>query len=185
MLQTKILFCRFKLYFSCIFNFFFKMLQSLKFSKPVLRLQSVFISNLKHMSINESPLPPKITKESRPKYAVLSAEELRNLVDENKITLVDVREPHEVRNGRVPAKKYMHVPLAQVGGAFNLNSEVFLKYFGAEMPSRDCEDIVVMCNSGVRSTWALQMLHGLGYHKSKHFLGGWVSWKESYPDHKV
>jgi len=161
------------------------MLPITKFSNPALRLQSIFISTRKCMSINDSPLPPKITKETRPKYAVLSAEELRDLVDENKVTLVDVREPHELRDGRVPAKKYMHVPLAQVGGAFNLNSELFMKYFGADMPSRDCKDIVLMCNSGVRSTWALQMLHGLGYHKSKHFPGGWVSWKESYPDYKI
>lgn len=127
-----------------------------------------------------------IVREERPQFAVLSPDKLKALVDQDQVYLVDVREPFEVDAGRVPAKRYVHVPLAQVLPGFQLSPEEFERRFGSVKPGlEDGSEVVVMCRSGVRSTWALQALHHLGFDESRHFPGGWLSWNSTYPDVNV
>lgn len=133
---------------------------------------------------DDSDTRPLIRREVRPEYAVLSTAHMKKLVDNDQVMLVDVREPHEVRAGRVPAKRYVHVPLGQIT-AFNGDPVTFKEKYGVEMPAKEDKDIVIMCRSGVRSTWALQALHTYGFNKSSHFPGAWLAWNESFPDDNI
>nr|CAB3267321.1 thiosulfate sulfurtransferase/rhodanese-like domain-containing protein 3 [Phallusia mammillata] len=117
------------------------------------------------------------TKETRKEYT-LNTEQMKGLADNDKITLVDVREPYEVYGGRVPAKRYVHIPLGFFYGAWQSSEEDFEKKFGAKKPKPD-EEVVFMCRGGIRSTFAMQLAQDMGYSKAKNYPDGWNGWEKS------
>lgn len=132
---------------------------------------------------NEEPAtsqPPVLSRELRAEFVVPTAADLKSKLD--KIYLIDVREPHEVAAGKVEgAKRYLNVPIGQVVASLRLTPAQFGAKYGAEMPAKDEENVVIMCLAGIRSTWALQAYHEAGFTKVKHFPGGWAEWKQTYP----
>ena len=121
--------------------------------------------------------------EKRKEYA-LNAEEFKKAIDNDEVYVVDVREPFEVAEGRVPAKRYVNVPIGIMFPSLRMPDEKFREYFGAPKPGKD-EDIVFMCKGGIRSTFALQVGQEFGYENSRHYLGGWAEWEETYPTEKI
>ena len=118
--------------------------------------------------------------ETRKEYA-LTAEEFKKAVDDDSVYVVDVREPFEVANGRVPAKQYVNIPLGFIFFALRMPDDTFQKKFGVRKPATD-ENMVFMCHSGVRSTFALQAGQELNYKNSKHYSGGWAGWLKNFPE---
>ena len=118
-------------------------------------------------------------KEIRPEYSV-DTQELEELVKNDKIYLVDVREPEEVAAGRVPAKRYVHVPIGHFYPDMQLSKEEFFKKYGKEKPQKDADDIVFLCRGGIRSTFALQLAQHFGYSKSKHYRDGYRVWDATF-----
>ena len=121
-----------------------------------------------------------IKRETRKEYA-LTAEEFKKAMNDDSIYVVDVREPFEVAEGRVPAKQYVNVPIGVVLPSLQMPDDEFQKKFGNRKPSTD-DNVVFMCRGGVRSTLALQLGQELKYKNSKHYLGGWNEWSEKFPD---
>lgn len=76
--------------------------------------------------------------------------------------LVDVREPHEWRNGHAP--KARHIPLSQ------------LSRRAKELPSH--RQVIVICRSGSRSARAARMLSAQR-DKVAHVKGGMGAWVRS------
>jgi sulfur-carrier protein adenylyltransferase/sulfurtransferase len=84
----------------------------------------------------------------------IDATELEQIRD--KVTLIDVREPHEYEIARIPGAEL--IPLG-------------------ELPSRmrdldSSDEIVLHCKSGARSMQALELLRGAGFTKLKNLRGG-------------
>ena len=79
-------------------------------------------------------------------------------------TLLDVREPDEFEQGAIPGS--IHIPRGQLES--NIENRV---------PDRDTE-LVVMCAGGVRSAFAVQTLHLLGYEHAVSMDGGFNKWKD-------
>ena len=79
-------------------------------------------------------------------------------------TLLDVRETDEVEGGMVP-------------GARHLGRAHFESRVEDVLPDKD-EEIVVYCQSGVRSTFAAKTLQDLGYRNVAHMAGGFSRWAE-------
>jgi len=75
-------------------------------------------------------------------------------------TLVDVREPHELQISHLDGTH--NIPLGQLA----------MRY--AELDPR--EEIVLICKAGVRSTRALHILLGVGFHKLHNLKGGMNAW---------
>lgn len=122
---------------------------------------------------------PRIERELRDKYIIPTAADLKSKLAE--VYLIDVREPHEVASGRVEeACKYVNIPIGQIFASLSLSDQDFATRFGVEKPNDD-DDVVAMCLAGIRSTWALQVLHKFGYRNSKHFPGGWLDWSNNFP----
>lgn len=77
------------------------------------------------------------------------------------ITLLDVREDKEYRSGHIPGS--IHIPLSEVGNR-------------AKKLRKDRE-IVVYCQSGNRSIWAIKRLMGMGFTHLVNLKGGYSAWK--------
>ena len=129
--------------------------------------------------------PPKVLVEKRHDYNVASSRDLKSLLDaDNAPLVIDVREPSEVASGRVPAKRYVNIPIGVIFQVFQLSPGDFEERLGVVKPRSD-DEIVVFCLRGYRSTWALQAMHEFGFSNSKHFSGGWQCWSKDFPADKV
>ena len=78
--------------------------------------------------------------------------------------LLDVRESDEVAGGMVPGAKHL--------GRAHFESRV-----EDVLPDKDAE-VVVYCQSGVRSAFAAKTLHDLGYRRVSHMPGGFSRWSQ-------
>jgi adenylyltransferase/sulfurtransferase len=77
-----------------------------------------------------------------------------------KITLLDVREPHELQISALP--NAVNIPLGQLAGRLT------------ELDS--AEDMVIFCKGGTRSARALELLVSAGFKKVKNLKGGINAW---------
>ncbi len=91
----------------------------------------------------------------------INAVELKDRLSLNsKLTLLDVREPHELEISALP--NAVNIPLGQLAGRL------------AELNSAD--DMVVFCKGGTRSARALELLSSAGFKKVKNLKGGINAW---------
>jgi rhodanese-related sulfurtransferase len=85
----------------------------------------------------------------------------RELDQKKGMVLLDVRTDKEYEQGHIPGA--VHVPLAEVGDK-------------VKKLKKD-KDLVVYCQSGSRSIWAIKRLMGMGYTKLYNLKGGYSAWK--------
>ena len=93
----------------------------------------------------------------------LTVEEVKAGVDAGEIVLVDVREPHENANERIP------------GGFLN----ALQSFDAAALPDPEGKRVVFYCRSGRRSVTASQMAQAAGLPYDEHMAGGILAWKEA------
>jgi len=104
-----------------------------------------------------------------PQLQEIDAQTLKQWLEHNSVTLVDVREPAEYATERIPGAK-LH-PLSQ----FNPDR--------VQPPSG--QKLVLYCQSGNRSTKAAQQCLAAGFTSVSHLRGGIPSWKNAgYPVEK-
>jgi rhodanese-related sulfurtransferase len=75
--------------------------------------------------------------------------------------LLDVRTDKEYERGHIPGAA--HVPLAEIGDR-------------VKKLKKD-KDLVVYCQNGNRSIWAIKRLMGMGYKNLSNLKGGYNAWK--------
>jgi len=91
----------------------------------------------------------------------ISALDLKTrLTTTSKLTLLDVREPHELEISALP--NAVNIPLGQLAGRLS------------ELDSAD--DMIVFCKAGTRSARALELLMSAGFKKAKNLKGGINAW---------
>ena len=88
----------------------------------------------------------------------------RELDQKKGMMLLDVRTDKEYEQGHIPGA--VHVPLAEVGDK-------------VKKLKKD-KDLVVYCQSGTRSIWAIKRLMGMGYTKLYNLKGGYSAWKRMH-----
>ena len=92
----------------------------------------------------------------------------RRIEAQERFHLVDVREDHEWRKGRIK-------------GATHLSRGILERDIETVFPNHD-EDLVLYCGGGFRSALAAESLQKMGYRRVKSMDGGWRRWKElGYP----
>ncbi len=89
----------------------------------------------------------------------------------DRFALLDVREPDEVANGILPGAK------ALSRAHFESRIE---DTFGDK-----ANEVVVYCQSGVRSAFAVRTMEELGYTNVKHMTGGFTRWKDLGYDYTI
>lgn len=94
---------------------------------------------------------------------LVDAPTLKQWLEEEKATLIDVREPSEYRQERI-------------AGAISVS----LSNFDAEkIPSEPAKKVVLYCHSGNRSTQAAQQLLSFGHSEVIHLKDGLDGWKQA------
>ena len=97
--------------------------------------------------------------------AEISAKELKNKFASNDdFLLVDVREPEEFADSRIPGSVLM-----PKGG--------FIDASALKLLPRD-KEIILHCRSGVRSAECLALIQGAGFTHSRHLSGGILAWEK-------
>ncbi len=92
----------------------------------------------------------------------LTPSELKSLLENGKVQVIDVREPHEF--------EICHIP-----GARLIPTSEFVQRIG-ELDS--AEQLVLYCHKGIRSRNALELLKSAGFRKIKSLRGGVDAWAE-------
>ena len=77
--------------------------------------------------------------------------------------LVDVREADELEQARIPGA--IHLPLSEMRDRYS------------ELPQD--QDLLVICQSGVRSSYVTDMLAKSGYERSTNVAGGIIAWYQA------
>jgi adenylyltransferase/sulfurtransferase len=94
----------------------------------------------------------------------IEADDLKQKLDRNEVTLVDVREPHEWQICRIEGSKL--IPLGELPNRMN------------ELPLEG--ELVLLCHIGVRSMRALEFLRDhAGLRRLKNLRGGIDAWSQS------
>lgn len=80
------------------------------------------------------------------------------------VTLLDIRTDKEYKQGHIPGS--LHIPLDEIGNK-------------AKKLRKD-KEMVVYCQSGNRSIWAIKRLMGMGFTHLSHLKGGYHAWKRMH-----
>jgi adenylyltransferase/sulfurtransferase len=95
----------------------------------------------------------------------ISAEELRKKFrDHQDFVLIDVREPEEFEQSRIP-------------GSTLMPKGFFLDRSALTTLPMD-KEIILHCRSGVRSAECLEIIQGAGFTNSRHLGGGILAWEK-------
>ncbi len=86
---------------------------------------------------------------------------VKELDQKKGMMLLDVRTDKEYEAGHIPGA--VHVPLAEIGDK-------------VKKLKKD-KELVVYCQSGNRSIWAIKRLMGMGYKNLYNLKGGYSAWK--------
>jgi thiosulfate/3-mercaptopyruvate sulfurtransferase len=111
--------------------------------------------------------------------AVPTREELASRLDDETLTLLDVRTteeftgkqgyPCDPRQGHIPGARHLHVQDLFVGPGQPLPADEIRALVG------DAEEIVAYCHSGSRSALATLALRAAGY-PARNYAGSWHEW---------
>jgi rhodanese-related sulfurtransferase len=86
-------------------------------------------------------------------------------LDEKKgMMLIDVRTAKEYGKGHIPGA--VHIPLDEIGDRIK--------------KIKKDKELVVYCEAGNRSIWAIKRLMGMGYKNLVNLKGGYGAWKKTH-----
>ncbi|CAL1299809.1 unnamed protein product [Larinioides sclopetarius] len=112
---------------------------------------------------------------SENKLAVIEFENLKDKLLKRNITLIDVREPKELKeDGKIPNS--VNIPLGQIVDAFKMSEADFQAKYGVQKPDTNSNPFVLSCRSGKRATDAYQKLSALGYDNISVYSGSFLDW---------
>jgi rhodanese-related sulfurtransferase len=101
---------------------------------------------------------------------ILSREHLKIALTQNKIQLIDVREPHEYAAGHVAEALSLPLSFLQEANITQLQQQL------AAMSVQLNAQTVLMCGAGIRSLKALDILQSHGFEITTHYKGGYRDW---------
>ncbi|BAZ09119.1 rhodanese-like protein [Calothrix sp. NIES-4071] len=100
------------------------------------------------------------------KLQTVDAHNLKQLLEQQAITLIDVREPAEYAAEHIPGARLISLS----------------KFDPRKVPQDQNTQVVLYCRSGNRSTMAAQKLFDTGFTRVTHLEGGMGAWKQAgYP----
>jgi rhodanese-related sulfurtransferase len=113
-----------------------------------------------------SPRFLALVESVRPTVKETSVHEVRERLSRGEpFHLIDVREDHEWRDGRIP-------------GAAHLGRGVLERDIERQIPDLD-SDVVLYCGGGYRSALAAASLQAMGYRRVLSMAGGFSAWRDA------
>ncbi|KAM4772073.1 thiosulfate sulfurtransferase/rhodanese-like domain-containing protein 3 [Rhinophrynus dorsalis] len=111
-------------------------------------------------------------------------EELKNLLKEEGVFLIDVREPWEVKEYGV-IEGSLNIPMGDLAPALQMSPEDFEEKYHKKMPEKS-STLVFSCLAGIRSKKAVSVASSFGYNKVHHYSGGYEDWaRHQQPEKKA
>jgi rhodanese-related sulfurtransferase len=96
----------------------------------------------------------------------ITCQELKDRMDKGeKLTIIDVREPHEYEEFNIGAQL---IPLGEI--PFKLDELAHLKN----------EEVIVHCRSGARSGNAKMFMMESGFTNVRNLMGGMIEWRANF-----
>ena len=118
-------------------------------------------------------LSQTLVEEAKKNIETLSSEKVKNLIEKNEITLIDIRDIRELwKEGTIKNSK--HIPRGLL--EFWLDPES--SYYEANKV-RDVKKMVLFCALGLRSALATKSLVDMGFKNVAHVEGGFDALKKS------
>ena len=122
------------------------------------------------MSIKSSQ---KLVQEAYENIETLSADEVKNLIEKNQVTLIDVRDIRELwKEGTIENSK--HIPRGMLEFWLDPNSSYY-----QENKIKDLKKMVLFCALGFRSALATKALTDMGFKNVANVSGGFDSLKKA------
>ena len=122
------------------------------------------------MSIKSSQ---KLVQEANENIETLSADEVKNLIEKNQVTLIDVRDIRELwKEGTIENSK--HIPRGMLEFWLDPNSTYY-----QSNKIKEIKKMVLFCALGWRSALAAKSLVDMGFKNVAHVEGGFDSLKKS------
>ncbi|CAG4991496.1 unnamed protein product [Parnassius apollo] len=108
---------------------------------------------------------------------VVSYEDMLKVIHQPEKVIIDVRNVEEINaTGKIPSS--INIPLGEVQNTLaSMSDEDFKKQFQRSKPSTS-DELIFYCQSGRRSSEALDKALKLGYSNSKTYLGSWNDWSK-------
>ncbi|KAM4690245.1 thiosulfate:glutathione sulfurtransferase [Rhinophrynus dorsalis] len=105
---------------------------------------------------------------------VITYEEVKQLSVSGKGTIIDVRNPEEVRGGKIPNS--VNIPVAEFEKALKMDPETFRRTYNMDKPQLSDKNIVVHCQMGRRGASAAEIAAALGYIHVRNYAGAYQEW---------
>ncbi|KAL3237693.1 thiosulfate sulfurtransferase RDL2 [Nakaseomyces bracarensis] len=138
-------------------------------------LISTHISPVRVVGLHRSTTLMRMLSTKGPK--LYDFEQVKKLVlhpDEKKL-LVDVREPDELKDYKLPNS--INIPLKSAPGALGLPEEEFEELFKFQKPSKD-QELIFFCQLGMRAKASEELAKSYGYESTGVWEGSIKEWLE-------
>ncbi|XP_072284482.1 thiosulfate:glutathione sulfurtransferase [Pyxicephalus adspersus] len=106
--------------------------------------------------------------------AVITYDELKQLISSGCVQIFDVRNPEEVQNGKIPNS--INIPVSELEDALKMDPAAFKQKFKAEKPKLDDSNVIFHCQLGRRGQRATEMAIAEGYKNARNYLGAYSEW---------
>lgn len=144
----------------------------LTITRPILLGKSLFAAQTNFTASNLliRSLSTKVAK-------IYKFEDIKSLVESpnRKRLLVDVREPDEVKEYKLPNS--INIPLKTAPGALGLKAEEFREIFHFKKPSTE-DELIFLCAKGARAQTAEELARSFGYENTGIYPGSIKEWLE-------
>ncbi|GJQ81680.1 putative heat shock protein [Trypoxylus dichotomus] len=147
------------------------------YSSKVIRLNGQRCIAKRAIFVENKTLNAQIANMSSGDTKLVSFDEVQNLKDNKSILLIDVREPHELKEtGVIPGS--INIPLNELENTLKATSaDKFFTQFQRKKPDLDTP-LVFSCKAGIRSEKAQNIALKLGYSNVRNYKGGWLDWEK-------
>ncbi|OTA06925.1 hypothetical protein A9Z42_0077300 [Trichoderma parareesei] len=138
---------------------------------PATRWRSVSVAGARWYSGSENQVPGS---------RIWGFDEIKALVEkkdpkDNKIVIVDVREPHELlETGKIPGA--INIPITSAVQSFHISDEDFEDMYGYARPPKDA-NLLFYCKAGVRAKAAAGLAQHAGWESVGEYPGSWLDWE--------
>ena len=114
-----------------------------------------------------------LVEEAKKSIQTLNSEEVKQLIEKNEISLIDIRDIRELwKEGTIENSK--HIPRGMLEFWIDPNSQYFKE---GKLDLQ--KEMVLFCAAGARSALAAKSLKDMGFEKVSHIEGGFGAIKQS------
>ncbi|GAA5987925.1 hypothetical protein JCM5350_006776 [Sporobolomyces pararoseus] len=111
------------------------------------------------------------------KGEVVTYDELKPITQspDNKVLLIDVREPSEVVLGNIPSS--VNLPMSTFEKALSMDEGDFTRVHGFHKPTKN-QPMIFYCRAGIRGNTAMDLAKRAGYKLVRNYEGSYLDWEK-------